>query len=98
MDGGSLAGYESANVLSIIFSRIAAISPDATLPLTKIKSRLPFTDEEWEKILWATEVYPPQSKYLRTRLRVFILLLRYSGLRIRDAVQLRYDGSPRGNC
>ena len=30
VDGGSLAGYESANVLSIIFSRMAAMSPDAT--------------------------------------------------------------------
>ena len=29
-EGGSLAGYESANVLSIIFSRMAAMSPDAT--------------------------------------------------------------------
>jgi len=61
------------------------------LPQTKIKPRLPFTDEEWEKILWATEVYPSQSEHLRARLRAFVLLLRYSGLRIRDAVQLCYD-------
>jgi len=56
---------------------------------------LPFTREEWVRILAACDVY--KDNYGRTgrenarRLRAFVLLLRYSGLRIGDAVALSRD-------
>jgi site-specific recombinase XerD len=55
---------------------------------------LPFTDEEWGATLEAVEKYPTQNSYggdNRARLRAFLLLLRYSGLRIRDVVCLLRD-------
>ena len=70
-------------------------------PATVLKSpkgdfapTLPFTKEEMEKILWATEVFSKKGIYKeenRKRIRAFVLLLRYSGLRIRDAVTLKED-------
>jgi integrase/recombinase XerD len=47
---------------------------------------LPFTQTEFEKVLKACESYP--NKLNRVRLRALTLLLRYSGLRITDAVTL----------
>jgi integrase/recombinase XerD len=58
-------------------------------PTAQPKPRLPFTDEKVEKILWATEIYPDRPKGRRALVKTFVLLLRYSGLRIRDAVTLR---------
>jgi integrase/recombinase XerD len=58
-------------------------------PSAKFRPTLPFTDEEMEKILWACEVYPDRPPGRRKQVRAFVLLLRYSGLRIRDAVVLR---------
>ncbi len=55
---------------------------------------LPFSDAETEKILWAAERYPeiyPMSREYGKKVKPFILLLQYSGLRIRDAVCLRTD-------
>ena len=46
----------------------------------------PFTREEFASILRACDVYP--DKQNAVRLRALALLLRYSGLRIRDAVTL----------
>lgn len=68
-------------------------NPAASLkpPQARLTPTLPFTDEEMEKILWATELYPTKGIYgeaNRARIRAFVLLLRYSGLRIRDAVCL----------
>jgi len=63
-------------------------------PQTRPKPTLPFTDPEIEKIMWATEVYPNKGIYREQsgrRVRVFINLLRYSGLRIRDAATLSRD-------
>jgi integrase/recombinase XerD len=63
-------------------------------PLTRPMPTLPFTDREIEKILWATEVYPNKGIYgfeSGKRVRAFINLLRYSGLRIRDAATLSRD-------
>jgi integrase len=60
-------------------------------PSVKFKQRMPFTDAEVEKILWATEVYPIKGIYgeeSRKRIRAFVRLLVFSGLRIRDAVTL----------
>jgi len=56
---------------------------------------LPFSKAEFEKILWALEVYPekhPQSPPdTQRKLRAMILLMRYSGIRISDAVALTAD-------
>jgi integrase/recombinase XerD len=63
-------------------------------PQSRPKPTLPFTDPEVEKILWATEVYPNKGIYgvdSGRRIRIFITLLRYSGLRIRDAATLSRD-------
>ncbi len=52
---------------------------------------MPFTDAEVEKIIWATEIYPIKGIYgeqSRQRIKAFVLLLVYSGIRIRDAVTL----------
>ena len=61
-------------------------------PKVSFKPTLPFTEEQFEKIIWATEVYPAKGIYgefNRVRLRAFVKLLRYTGLRIRDAVCLK---------
>jgi integrase/recombinase XerD len=47
---------------------------------------LPFTQDEFQKVLKACDQYP--NKLNRVRLRALTLLLRYSGLRITDAVTL----------
>jgi integrase len=49
----------------------------------------PFTPEEVEKILAAIEHYPDKQNAIR--LRALILLLRYSGLRLGDAVTVSRD-------
>ena len=49
---------------------------------------LPFSDQEMEKIVWACEVYPDKRRGRREQIKAFVLLLRYSGLRIRDATLL----------
>lgn len=62
-----------------------------TKPKSKFKQRMSYTDEEIEKVLWAIEVYPIKGIYgsdSRARIRAFIRLLLFSGLRIRDAVTL----------
>jgi integrase/recombinase XerD len=71
-------------------------NPVSTLKAPKFhqKPTLPFTVGEFEKILTAVDRYPTKNSFgydNRARLRAFILLLRYSGLRIRDAVCLRRD-------
>lgn len=58
------------------------------LPKVKPSPTLPFSAEEMEKILWACELYPDRPKGRRPQVKAFILLLRYSGLRIGDAVSL----------
>jgi integrase len=63
-------------------------------PKVPQKPTLPFTAEEFERVLAAVESYPTKNAFgydNRARLRAFVLLLRYSGLRIRDAVCLRRD-------
>ena len=62
-------------------------------PKASFAPTLPFTNEQWEKILWATEVYPHKGIYREAsgrRIRAFVLLLRFTGLRIRDVVGLRW--------
>jgi integrase/recombinase XerD len=63
-------------------------------PQGKPTPTLPFSDAEMEKILWAAERYPdlyPMSRDYGKKVKPFVLLLQYSGLRIRDAVCLRTD-------
>ncbi len=55
---------------------------------TKIKT---FSAEDLEKIIWACELFPANGIYgegNRTRIKAFVLILRYMGLRIRDVVML----------
>ena len=49
---------------------------------------LPFEEDEWEKILWATELYPDRPKGRRELLKTFVLVLRWTGFAIGDAVGL----------
>lgn len=54
--------------------------------------RKPFESEEIEKIAWAVEIFPIKGIYKehnRERLKSFIAVLRWTGLRIRDVVQLK---------
>jgi integrase len=63
-------------------------------PKVKFKPTLPFSGPEVEKILWATEIYPIKGTYAeesRKRIRAFVRLLLFSGLRIRDAVTIEFS-------
>ena len=63
-------------------------------PKTSFAPTLPFTEEEWDKILWATEIYPIKGIYgekSRQRIKTFVMTLRYTGLRIRDVVRLKRE-------
>ena len=55
------------------------------------KPTLPFSKREIERIMWACDLYPDRPHGQRQRVRALVLLLRYSGFRIRDAVMLRRD-------
>ena len=62
-----------------------------TEPIFERKQVIPFSEEELEKIFWATEVYQDIPKGRRKQVRAFVLVLRYTGLRIGDVVALRKD-------
>lgn len=67
---------------------------DVGMPRVESQQAMPFSDDEWKAILLAIPRYPLKGIYgdfNRIRLRAFVLLLRYSGLRIGDAVALRKD-------
>lgn len=68
-----------------------AINPAAALkPGTTTDPQIvPITHAEFDKILRACDKYP--DKLNRIRLRAAILVMRYTGLRIRDVVTLRKD-------
>jgi integrase len=61
------------------------------VPKSKAKQVVPFSDAEMENILWATEVYRDDPKGRRALVHAFVLVLRYTGLRIGDAVALRRE-------
>jgi integrase/recombinase XerD len=62
---------------------------DLKAPKVPIKPTLPFTREEMIRVLSALTPYSKSAGVRNAqRLRAFVLLLRYSGLRIGDAVQL----------
>jgi len=50
--------------------------------------KAPFTKEELEKIMWAIDLYPDKPKGRRRQLQAFVNVLRYTGMRIGDVVQL----------
>lgn len=64
-------------------------------PTPKAAPTLPFSDEEWKNILTALDVYreihPQSPEIVQKKLRALILLMRYSGLRISDAVSLKRE-------
>ncbi len=64
------------------------------VPVHRTLPTLSLTSDEFEKIVWACELFPAKGIYgkgNRIRVRAFLLLLRYSVLRIRDAVLLTED-------
>jgi integrase len=64
-------------------------------PQVESAPTLPYSEAEWEKILWALdaygEIHPRCPVRLRKQLRALVLVMRYSGLRISDAVALKQD-------
>ena len=56
---------------------------------------LPFSDEEWKNILTAIDVYreihTQSPEIVQRKIKALILLMRYSGLRISDAVSLKRE-------
>ena len=84
------AGWIDRNPTKAV--RLPKVSPAPTLP---------FEQDEFEKILAARETHSGSGKHgsgNRARLRALILLMRHSGLRIRDAATLERSrmGSARG--
>jgi site-specific recombinase XerD len=63
------------------------------LPVAKFKPTMPFTDADMEKILWAAdtirEIHPKMRPGIEKKVKALILLMRYSGIRISDAVGLK---------
>jgi integrase/recombinase XerD len=66
--------------------------PVKTPPVKHVPT-LPFTDGEMEKILWAAEsireAHPKMPEGQEKKLKALILLMRYSGVRISDAVMFK---------
>jgi len=62
-------------------------------PIVQFEPTLPYTAEEMEKILWAAdtirEIHQKMPAGIERKTRALILVMRYSGLRISDAVSLR---------
>jgi integrase/recombinase XerD len=70
-----------------------ADNPASALKAPKVPDNptLPFTKDEMEKILWACDLFATGGRYQaknRTRVKAAVLLMRFSGLAIRDAVTL----------
>ena len=60
-------------------------------PKTEDPPKEPFTEEEERRIVAACALYPRRGQADAQRVRALVDLLRYSGLRIGDAVTLRRD-------
>jgi site-specific recombinase XerD len=65
-------------------------------PVVKRKPTMPFTDDDIEKILAAVEdkyaeKHPASPDSTRVKIRAFILVMLYSGIRISDCVFLRKE-------
>lgn len=61
-------------------------------PKADVAPTIPFSEEEMKSILKATDVYRGNKK----RIRAFILVMRYAGLRISDAVSLKRESVQEG--
>lgn len=65
------------------------------LPIVVLNPTLPFTELEMENILWACDMvrdkHPAMDPGIERKLRALVLLMRYSGLRVTDAVTLKKD-------
>jgi integrase/recombinase XerD len=59
-------------------------------PMIESSPTLPFTVEEFTRVLEATSQYAPKLPH-RERMLAFVLILRWSGLRISDAMKLRRE-------
>lgn len=63
------------------------------MPVVELIPTLPFTEEEMESIVWGCglirDKHPMMPKGIEKRLKALVLLMRYSGLRITDAVTLK---------
>jgi integrase/recombinase XerD len=74
-----------------------ANNPTKAMKGPELPSRptLPFTQEDMSRILAAVDIYPDKSGKIgrvnAVRLRAFILILRYTGLRIGDVTSLSVD-------
>lgn len=98
---GPLAAHKNLERLRTFFRfchQAGWIKSNAALAVKPPKVRpnptLPFTEEEFGQLLEACGRYPIQGIYRtgnRLRLTAMVLLLRFSGLRIRDAVTIRRD-------
>ena len=64
-------------------------------PANNQSPTLPYSGEEWKRILWGVdaygEIHPQSPERVRRQLKALLLLMRYSGLRISDAVSLRRE-------
>src|SRR5439155_6681991 len=69
-------------------------------PIVKDQPTLPFDNRDMEKIEWAIDTYKEVHQRvpdgISKKLRALILLLRYSGLRIHDAVTLKRSRIAKG--
>jgi integrase len=69
-------------------------------PIVHFDPTLPFTNEEMEKILWAAEAireaHPKIPIDTPKKLKALILLMRYSGIRISDAVMFNRSSLKEG--
>ena len=69
-------------------------------PIVPPNPTLPFTDEEFEKTLWAVdlfrETHPKVTAEKQRKLKALVLVMRYSGIRISDAVGSKRDRIEKG--
>ena len=69
-------------------------------PVSKPHPTLPFSPEQWEKITWALETFdeshPNRTEETGKRLKALVLLMRYLGIRISDAVALKRERIEKG--
>ncbi len=85
-----------------IASEWIAQSPARGIKPPKVRQSptLPFSAEEWEKILWALDAYeelhPNRIRRTALQLKAIVLLMRYSGIRISDVVALKRDKVAKG--
>jgi integrase len=62
------------------------------LPKEKFRPKIPYSKAELEKVEWGIDMYPKQGRYgdgQKDRLRAFLLVLKYTGLRVKDVCLLR---------